>query len=197
MNTPRWSTLLMGEVAAANTTVFSGGACNTITVEGQKTRSTGRDSLNDWLEELGIPFFDPQIHPDTHGRDYDYDQDGPAEQVARAVAQVTLYEIAGGTLGAVTHLEALADALRGKDNVVIWFNSSLDAKGKPLFEPLIDVSSVQGLAAVHLTEYKIGGDNVRKNLVAFVGKLPNVTIVYTLGEAQAAIEKSISPPAMP
>lgn len=196
MKSNRWTSLLMGAIAASNTTVFSGGACNAINAEGQKTRGTGRDSLNDWLNERAIPFFDPQIHEDTHGRGYNYDEDGPAEQAARAAAQVTLYEISGDTLGGVTHLEALADALKGK-TVIIWFNSSLDAKGKPLFEPLIDMSTVDGLAAVHLAQYKSGGDGLRKNLVAFVGKLPNVTIVYTLDEAQAAIEKSISPPAMP
>ena len=52
--------------------VFSGGACNIRDDQGRLLRNQERDAINDWLTEQGIKFFDPQIHPDTHGEEYVY-----------------------------------------------------------------------------------------------------------------------------
>ena len=191
--TTRWKNLLNGP-DADKTAVFSGGACNAIDAVGNKVRNVGRDGLNDWLNELGIPFFDPQIHEDTHGRGYDYDIDGPAEQKARKLAKVTLYEVAPDTLGGVTCLEVLRDVLSGK-KVVLWFSgpdSAFDAKGRAKFTPAIDLSNVEGLAAIHLAQYVDGGTKLRANLMAFIKGLDNVIIVRSLEEAQRAINEQIN-----
>ena len=190
----RWMNLLLG-TDADQTVVFSGGTCNVIDANGAKIRSIGRDELNDWLETMGLKFFDPQIHPDTHGRDYDYDVDGPAEQSARANAKVTLYEIATDTLGGVTIMEILRDAALDKP-LVVWFSGAdeaFDAKGRPSFMPHFtmpakeDDGSNDWLLA-HLGEYTKAGTSMRRNLKDFLKAAPNVTFVRTLEEAQAAIE---------
>lgn len=182
--------LLMG-TEAGRTVVFSGGACNAITPTGTLGRNTARDSLNAWLDEKGIPLFDPQIHPETHGRDYDYDQDGPAEQAARAAATVTLYQIGDETQAAVTCMEIVRDALTRKQ-LVIWLSGSTDAKNRPLFAPAGSPQSDNPVVAAHIAEYLKNGTNVRKNVVAFVSGLPNVTVVRTEEDAKRAIQACLS-----
>jgi hypothetical protein len=191
--TTRWQNLLNGP-DAARTGVFSGGACNAIDAVGDKVRNVGRDALNDWLNEQGILFFDPQIHEDTHGRGYDYDIDGPAEQQARQVAKVTLYEVTPDTLGGVTCLEVLRDVLSDKQ-VVLWFSGpseAFDAKGRAKFTPAIDLSNVDGLAAIHLAQYVDAGTKLRANLMAFIKGRDNVIIVRSLEEAQRAITEKLN-----
>lgn len=182
-----WKRLLMGADEAVNTVVFSGGACNIITADGKKARNTGRDELNAWLDTLDVAFFEPQIHEDTHGRGYDYDIDGPAEQAARKAAKVTLYELAPDTMGGVTCLEVLRDAMSGK-TVVIWLSGDkFDAKGRPVFAPNIYVATTEDLAAVHLGQYVENGTKLRQNLLAFTKGLPNVTVVKSLDEVKTTL----------
>lgn len=181
-----WSHLLVGN-EAGNTKLFSGGACNVIRL-GKIVRNTGRDELNAWLSAKGIYFFDPQIHPDTHGRDYEWEIDGPAEQTARSVAQVTLYELRSDTMCAVTCEEILVDAYSGK-RLIIWLNGDKDSKGNLLFSPDGIESFLPPVAEAYLKDYIGAGNKLRKNLITFVKMLSNVTICNSLQEVQQAIQE--------
>ncbi len=186
----KWQNLLNGP-AANQTLVFSGGACNIIDRDGNSVRNPGRDGVNDWLDANGILFFEPQIHLDTHDRDYDWDIDGPAEQAARENARVTLYQIGDDTMAGVTCLEVLRDAGKGK-NVVIWLTGVQDVKGNPVFSPNVDVEAVEGVLGVHLGQYVKNGTQLRKNLVAFTKDMSNVTICRSEMEVQQVIGNALN-----
>lgn len=174
---------------SGKTVVFSGGACNCITTEGTKVRNTARDSLNGYLAENDIFYFDPQIHPDTHGREYNYDVDGPGEQTARSLAAVTIYQIGDDTLGAVTGLEAVRDAVGGK-KVVLWLSGEHDAKNKPMFVPQgVNTEGLDPATKAHLGEYVSGGQKLRQNLRDFIKGFSNVRVVRTEDEAKAALQE--------
>lgn len=100
--------------------LFTGGACNIQDVSGP-VRNPGRDPLAHWLDEQGWSYFDPQIHPSTHGREYVWGIDGPQEKRARDEAKLRIYEITATTISAVTMLEIMDDARRNLKSVV-WFN---------------------------------------------------------------------------
>ena len=182
---PKWAHLLNGP-ESAQTVVFSGGACNVIDKEGNNVRNTERDQLNTWLNDQNIPFFDPQIHPDTHGREYDWDIDGPAEKSARDNADVTIYQIGNDTQAVSTCLEVIRDAGENK-NVILLLTGNFDTKGNPIFEPEVEIPDDGSTISVHLKQYVDNGNKGRKNILAFVKNDPNVTICITLQEVQAAI----------
>ncbi len=186
----QFTNLLTGD-KANQTVVFSGGACNALNDDGMLVRNTTRDGLNAWLDQLEIKFYDPQIHPDSHGREYVYEVDGPGEQAARAAAKVTLYQLGDETLGAVTAMEIVRDALSGK-KVVLWLSGSKDEKKRPQFKPAGKLASEDKVVTAALAEYVKAGTNVRKNLVAFLSGLSNVKIVATEDEAKAAIQEFLS-----
>ena len=176
---------------SSRTVVFSGGRCNVANASGKMVRSTGRDELNAWLDGREINFFDPQIEESTHGRSYDYDIDGPAEQAARAAARVTVYEIGPDTMAGVTHLEALNDAATGK-KVVVWFNGGLDEKGRPSFVPEGAPASDNALVATHLAQYTKNGTALRRNLRDFLKAFPNAVVVTSLEDVQNAINNALN-----
>ncbi|HZM24741.1 MAG TPA: hypothetical protein VFC02_23530, partial [Anaerolineales bacterium] len=72
--------------------LFVGGASNIQSPSGP-VRNPGRDTLARWLDHQGWSYFDPQIHPSTHGRDYIWGIDGPQEKRARELAKLRVYEI--------------------------------------------------------------------------------------------------------
>ena len=74
--------LINDMVNVSQTQVFSGGACNILNVDGVLLRNTERDPINEWLTEMDLWLFDPQIHPDTHGEEYDYRKHFPLEVAA-------------------------------------------------------------------------------------------------------------------
>ena len=81
--------------------LFIGGACNIQTANGP-IRNPGRDPLAEWLDDLGLSYFDPQIHPTTHGRDYIWEIDGPHEKLAREETKLRIYEITATTIAAIS-----------------------------------------------------------------------------------------------
>lgn len=173
--------------------VFSGGACSVLTADGQSVRNTQRDALNKWLDDKSIDFFDPQIHPDSHGRAYDYEEDGPAEQAARAAAEVTLYQIGPHTMAAITCLEVMYDVASGKKKVILWLSGgdeAFDSHGRPQFQPIGNLAA-EGPAGVHLSEYVNTGTKLRANLLSFLDGSPNFTIVRSEQEARRAIESML------
>ena len=100
--------------------LFTGGACNIQGAEGP-IRNPGRDRLATWLDHRGWSYYDPQIHPDTHGREYIWGIDGPQEKKAREEAKIRIYELTSKTISAVTMLEIMDDARRDRSSIV-WFN---------------------------------------------------------------------------
>jgi len=180
MSNRKWENLLVGKEEAKKTKVFSGGTCNIATPNGM-IRNTGRDLLNNVLNKMGTPFFDPQIHEDTHGREYVYDLDGPAEQLARENAKVLIYEIAPYTLATVTMLEILQDAVSGKKVIVILTGDKNDfnAKGSQMMNFIgVTIAEIDDLKARQALEQAIKtANNARKTLVDMLKKYTNVTIL--------------------
>ncbi len=193
-----WKNLVSGE-QANRTVVFSGGASNTITGGGGTARSIGRDRFNTWLDSLEVPFFDPQIHPSTHGRSYDWSVDGPAEKAARAAASVLFYQIGDDTIAGVTALEVIKDGVSGRP-VVVWFSGARSEKGKSLFLPRgvrlpPTVRTMFGerkasqppAVAAHLQAYEKAGNQLRAELVAMLADHGNVVFVTDFEEAKKAV----------
>jgi hypothetical protein len=184
--TVKWN--ITQEMSTVNRTqVFSGGACNILSAEGKLLRNTERDPINDWLTEKGIQFFDPQIHPDTHGCEYDFAVHMPLEVAARRAAKINLYEVSPRTFGGITSFEIAADQLQELEPVVIYYSDgdpdtdrvpSHSDKGHPLFVPHgIDSSEQSRLAHYH--EFVKNGNRMRKYMMAFARRMDTLTVTFS------------------
>lgn len=100
--------------------VTLGGACGIVCSSGI-IRNTGRDLLGETLSLKGISFFEVQIAPSTHGREYNWELDAPNEKKARQLSVVRVYEIRPDTLAGVTHEEIMDDHANGRRSIV-WFH---------------------------------------------------------------------------
>lgn len=172
---------------AAQTRVFSGGACNILDADGRLLRNVERDPINEWLTEQNVPFFDPQIHPDTHGYEYDFDLHFPLEMAAREAARINLYEVSPRTFGGITSLEIAADQFRYHEPMVIYFsdgNRETDGvpahseRGYPLFAPYGITSSPASMQA-HYLEFIKNANNMRKYLITFARELDTLTVNFS------------------
>lgn len=171
--------------------LFTGGACNIQDVTGP-IRNPGRDSLATWLDERKISYFDPQIHPTTHGRDYIWGIDGPQEKIAREHAQLRVYEITATTIAAVTMLEIMDDARLGRKSIV-WFN------GGKIFAPIglgdRDLmrrnepfkQTVGEMVYSHLLAYVNAGCQLRDELMLMLANCPLIIFVNSLEELKITI----------
>lgn len=169
------------------TQVFSGGACNILNAEGVLLRNTERDPINDWLTQHGIYFFDPQIHPDTHGREYDFATDHKLEMAARAAARINLYEVSPRTFGGITSLEIASDKFRWQEPMVIYFSDGEPGEdripahsdlGHPLFVPHSIQDNEQAMRA-HYREFIKNGNNMRKYLMGFAREMDTLTVNFS------------------
>lgn len=166
--------------------VFSGGACNIRDGAGNLLRNQERDDINDWLTRNKILFYDPQIHPDTHGTTYDYERHQPLEVAARVKSRINLFEISPRTFGGATALEIAIDEFQYEDPTVIFFsdgNYSRDVipvhspDGYPLFVPYgIRDNDVARLT--HYNEYVKTGNRMRKYFMRFAEDLPALTVTF-------------------
>lgn len=196
-----WSNLLVGVEEASRTVVFSGGAANMIVASGPEmlVLNMHREPLNDFLDARAIPFFDPQIHPITHGRAYDYEIDGPAEKAARKAAKILVYQMGDESMGVITDKEIREDVLAGRD-VIVWFTGQFNDKGRPMFVPRgIELSSSvktltgtrevppHPVVAAQLTEFQKAGTQLRAELWDFLKDRGNVTITGSSAETIEAV----------
>jgi hypothetical protein len=181
----KWS--VTQEIEKAHLTqVFSGGACNILDATGKLLRNSERDRINDWLTEQKIIFFDPQIHPETHGVEYDYQVHHRLEMAAREAAKVNLYEVSPRTFGGITSLEIAADQFRWHEPMVIYFSDGIadqdsipvhSEKGHPLFAPDgIDKNDIARRA--HYRELIKNGNNMRKYLMNFAREMHTLTVNF-------------------
>ncbi len=180
----------------ASPLLFTGGACN-IQAPNGPVRNPGRDRLATWLDERGYSYFDPQIHPITHGRDYQWELDGPNEKSARESAQLRIYEITSTTIGAVSMLEIMDDALHGRRSIV-WFH------GGRTFAPIglgtrdelrgntVLRQQVGELAYSHLLAYVNAGRLLRNELDIMVADAPHIIVVDSYEELKEAIIASLT-----
>ncbi len=186
MSKKEWS--VTQEMASVHLTrVFSGGACNILNDAGELLRNTERDTINDWITEQGIQFFDPQIHPDTHGCEYDYNIHNRLEKSARKAAKINLYEVSPRTFGGITSLEIASDHFRWQEPTIIYFSdgeSEYDGiphhsdKGYPLFEPY-GLTGDAKVTAAHYKEFIKNANNMRKYLISFANELSTLTVNFS------------------
>ena len=170
--------------------LFLGGACNLRRAEGLM-RNTGRDELEAWLDSQGWTYYDPQIHPSTHGREYDWARDSEAEKQARAMASLRVYEIIPETLGATTMLEIFDDAVRQRPSVV-W----LDGAGFTLSDLgqaatfKADEAQRSHLGPVihgHLLDLLKTGERLRKELRRMLADNPHIRFADSLDQVKSII----------
>jgi hypothetical protein len=190
----KWNNLLLtvDEIKAAvneGGLIFSGGASNYIRADGEKERNENRDLINSMLSKFGIKFFDPQIHPKTHGRDYDGSVDGDTERLAREESDLDLYEINDKSLGAVTMIELVRDLFDRDAQRVVY----LDYKGADSFKPLGLENEKARLA--HYNEYLNAGRNFRDYFKKYSEdpSLPGLTVVENMADIPEGSEKHIIP----
>lgn len=179
-------TLINDMADVKKTRVFSGGACNILDRHANLLRNSERDAINDWLTEQKISFFDPQIHPDTHGCEYDYHVHHQLEMKAREAAKVNLYEISPRTFGGITSLEIAADQFRLHEPMVIYFSDghadqdaipAHSAKGYPLFVP-DGIRDDEKAMRAHYREFIKNGNNMRKYLMGFAREMSSLTVDF-------------------
>lgn len=184
------------------TQVFSGGACNVLNTDGELQRSRERDSINDWLTHQRIILFDPQIHPETHGTEYDFAVHQPIELAARRAAKINLYEISPHTFGGITCLEIASDHFRWEEPMVIYFSDgdpqrdTLPAHSKtghPLFAPL-GIGESEAAMRAHYKEFRKNGNNMRKYLMSLAREMPKLTVAF--GEQAQGRDIVITPERM-
>ena len=176
--------------------LFTGGACNIQDVSGP-IRNPGRDPLARWLDEQGWSYFDPQIHPSTHGRDYVWGIDGPQEKKAREQARLRIYELTATTIAAVTMLEIMDDARVGRTSIV-WFN------GGKTFAPIglgdrdqirenhLLRRRVGEMVYTHLVAYVNAGRQLRNELPLMLADCAWIVFVNSFDELKAAITYLLS-----
>jgi len=171
--------------------LFTGGACNIQDLSGP-IRNPGRDPLAAWLDEQKISYFDPQIHPITHGRDYIWGIDGHQEKKAREQAKLRVYEITATTIAAITMLEVMDDARLGRVSIV-WFNGGKsfapiglgDRDQIRRNEPF--KQTVGNMAYSHLVAYVIAGCQLRDELLLMLANCPKTVFVNSLDELKMVI----------
>ncbi|NJL94589.1 MAG: hypothetical protein HC915_13125 [Anaerolineae bacterium] len=169
-----------------STQVFSGGACNVLDAQGQLLRNAERDRINDWLTEYNITFFDPQIHPDTHGEEYNFEKHHPLEMEARSVAKINLYEVSPRTFSGITSFEIAADHFRWNEPMVLYFSDGSHESdhipahsqlGHPLFVPEGIHTNERAMRA-HYAEFVKNGNNMRKYLVRMARETHSLTVTF-------------------
>ncbi len=171
--------------------LFTGGACN-IQAETGPIRNPGRDPLAHWLDETGWTYFDPQIHPSTHGRDYVWGIDGPQEKIAREQAKLRVYEITSTTIAGVTMLEIMDDARVGRTSIV-WFNDGrtfapVGLGSRESLQNNHDLRlSVGAMVYSHLLAYVNAGRLMRMELSLMLADSPHIVFVDSFEELQQAI----------
>lgn len=185
-NMKSW-TLVQDMTDVTRTQVFSGGACNILDTQGNLLRNTERDPINQWLTDRGVYFFDPQIHPETHGREYDYHTDHQLEMTARAVSRINLYEVSPRTFGGITSLEIAADKFRWREPMVIYFSDGDPTRddipahsesGHPLFMPDGIRDSEQAMRA-HYREFVKNGNHMRKYVMSFAREMSTLSVDFS------------------
>lgn len=176
--------------------VFSGGSCNILDAQGNLLRNKERDDINDWLTEKVIRFYDPQIHPDTHGREYEFDVDHVLEMEARRQALVSLYEISPRTFGAAASLEIAMDEFTKDHATIIFFSDGKDGvdiipehspAGFPLFVPY-GIHDNEAAKQAHYKEMVKNANRMRKYLMRFAQDLDTLTITFSSQGVDADIE---------
>lgn len=171
--------------------LFTGGACNIQDVSGP-VRNPGRDPLARWLDEQDWSYFDPQIHPSTHGRDYVWGIDGPQEKRARYEAKLRIYEITATTISAVTMLEIMDDARRNLKSVV-WFNEGKNfapigiGDRDALLNNRVLRQQVGETVYSHLRAYVDAGRQLRNEIQLMLADCPSIVVVNSFDELKAAI----------
>jgi hypothetical protein len=180
----------------SDTKVFSGGACNIRDENGNLLRNSERDMINDWLTEKGIRLYDPQIHPDTHGREYKFEVDHVLELAARKRSLVSLYEISPRTFGGATSLEIAMDEFLPNHATIIFFSDGKDhidvipdhsPQGFPLFVPY----GIDGGTKAHDAHYKEmvkNANRMRKYLMSFAQELDTLTVTFNNQSLKSDIE---------
>ena len=171
---------------AKDVVVFSGGACNIRDTSGNRLRNAERDIINGWLTKNDVLFFDPQIHPETHGTTYDYEVHQPLEVAARKHAKINLFEISPRTFGGATALEIAVDEFSYNDPSIIFFSDGNHEKdiipahsgdGYPLFAPY-GISDNDAARMTHYNEFIKGANRMRKYLMFFAEELSALTITF-------------------
>lgn len=185
----KWS-ITQNLATVRQTQVFSGGACNILNEAGELLRNKERDSINDWLTERGVVFFDPQIHPDTHGEEYDFAKHHPLEMAARLFAKINLYEVSPRTFGGITSMEVAYDRFHSLEPMVIYYSDgdanrdSIPAHsdtGHPLFVP-DGIHTSEIAINAHYREFIKNGNNMRRYLMRFAREMDKqnlLTVSFT------------------
>jgi len=191
----KWS-LLENVEDAKKVRVFSGGACNILDGSGNLLRNRERDNINEWLTEKDLIFYDPQIHPDTHEMEYNFDIHYPLEVAARKHSYISLYEISPRTFGGATSLEIAMDEFNRKKPTIIFFSDGKNhediipdhnEKGFPTFKPYgIDHSEVAQKA--HYKEFIKNANRMRKYLMGFARDLNALTVTFNEQSYEGDIE---------
>lgn len=172
---------------ASDVKVFSGGACNIRDMEGALLRNVERDEINAWLTEKGVRFYDPQIHPDTHGCEYNFDVHSHMEIAARAAAGINIFEISPRTFGGVASMEVALDEFRHQQPTIIFFsdgNNDQDkipahtATGFPLFEPY-GIRDNEVAMRAHYQEMRKNANTMRKYLLRFAQDMRALTVTFS------------------
>jgi hypothetical protein len=178
--------------------LFTGGACNIQAPDGP-VRNPGRDRLAVWLDEQAYSYFDPQIHPTTHGRAYQWELDGPNEKLARETAKLRIYEVTATTIGAVSMMEIMDDARHGRKSIV-WFHGgrSFAPIGLGNRDELRDNSELRQqvgeLAFSHLLAYVNAGRLIRNELTIMMADCPHIIMVDNYEEVKEAITHLLRAP---
>lgn len=192
----RWN--LASETDMDGIKVFSGGACNILDTGGNLLRNSERDLINDWLTEKDIRMYDPQIHPDTHGREYTFEVDHVLELAARNQALVSLYEISPRTFGGATSLEIAMDEFVTDHATIIFFSDGKDhidiipdhsPQGFPLFVPY-GIKTNEEAQAAHYKEMVKNANRMRKYLMRFAQELDTLTVMFNNRSMDTDIEVS-------
>ena len=120
----------------------------------------------------------PQIHPDTHGCEYDYHIHHQLEMKAREVAEINLYEVSPRTFGGITGFEIATDHFQWHEPTVIYYSHGLpdkddipahSPKGHPLFQPDGIYNNDQVMQA-HYREFLKNGNTMRKYIMTLIAR---------------------------
>lgn len=148
--------------------IFSGGACNYIDDNGDLQRNEGRDLINEKLNQLKQYFFDPQIDMYSHDREYDYDQDGPAEKKAITESKHDIYEVNDKSLGGITMLEIIRDRQNKDSERIVFFNSEDGLNFNPRGLDNHDPVGKEKAKLAHKEAFIKAMNSMRKEVVAML-----------------------------
>jgi hypothetical protein len=160
--------------------IILAGTCNYVSLVPQdgrfSIRNDRRDALRAWAIDQGLDVFEVQVDVETHGREYNWELDGPQEKRARKLAKLRVYQILPDAISVISHIEVLADVIAMRRSILWLPNGNFFipqglGECKTIRENAKLLVQVGPVYYSHLELYANAGRQIRNELSRFLDEI--------------------------